>query len=110
MSSTASIIAKLEKDIEKLKLKLKKEPKTKKNTSKKPKNIEDCNSKDELKKFTVKELKEWLKNKKINVKKITEKHKDDFVTIVWKNIKEQQESSSSDSDSSDSDSSDSDSD
>ena len=94
MSSIADRISKLQKELELLKFEVKKEKEYKK-----PKNIEDCKSKDELKKFTVIELKEWLKKKKINVKKITEKHKDDFVKIVWENISEDYESEySSDSD------------
>jgi hypothetical protein len=96
-SSVASRISKLEKELSELKVEL---SETKKKTSK-PKKIEDCKNMNELKKFTVTELKEWLKKKKINVKKVTEKHKDDFVKIVWENISDEYESESDDSDESD---------
>ena len=59
---------------------------------KKPKKIDDCESIEELKKFSVTELKEWLKKNKINVKKVSEKHKDDFVKIVWQEISNEYES------------------
>ena len=104
MSSIADRTSNLEKELKLLKLEVKKELKLELKKEKKPKNIEDCKSKDDLKKFTIKELKEWLKKKEINIKKITEKHKNDFVNIVWKNISEHQESSSDESESSDSDS------
>jgi hypothetical protein len=100
-SSVASRISKLEKELSELKVEL---SETKKKTSTKPKKIEDCKHINELKKFTVTELKEWLKKKKINVKKVTEKHKDDFVKIVWENISEEYESESDDPDESDLDS------
>ena len=79
MSKTLlSKISKLEKELADLKMEIDK--------SAKPKGIDKCESKDELNKFSVSELKEYIKKKKINVKKITEKHKADFVEIVWKYI------------------------
>ena len=93
-------LEKLEKQIKTLKVEL-----TKESGNKKPKKIEDCKSRDQLKKyFTVSELKEWLKTNKINVKKVTEKHKDDFVKIVWENISDEYETESSDTDESELDS------
>ena len=92
-------LEKLEKQIKSLKVEL-----TKESGNKKPKKIEDCKSRDQLKKyFTVSELKEWLKTNKINVKKVTEKHKDDFVNIVWENISNEYETESDDQSDIDSD-------
>jgi len=69
----------------------------------KPDSIEACNKKSDLEKFTVKELKEWIKKHKIDTKGIKEKHKEDFVKLVWKNLKKLAvEESSSESDSSES--------
>ena len=48
-----------------------------------PKKISDCTSKDQLKKFTVKELTAWIKKHDISVKKINEKHKKDFIKLIW---------------------------
>jgi len=82
MSKTLlSKISKLEKELADLKMEISKSAK-----SAKPKGIDNCDSKEELNKFSVSELKEYIKKKKINVKKITEKHKADFVEIVWKYI------------------------
>jgi hypothetical protein len=100
MSATiASRISKLEKELESLKVELNKENKDK--DSKKPKKIDDCESIEQVKKFSVTELKEWLKKKKINVKKLSEKHKEDFVKIVWQEISEEYESDYSNDDSGD---------
>jgi len=101
MSSTKKKIAALEKMIKILKIK-----------DQKPKKISDCTTKEELKYFTVKELTEYIKKNKINVKKINEKHKKDFIKIVWEYLDTDSEydSDSSTSDYSESDSSDSDSD
>jgi hypothetical protein len=82
----------------------------KKATSNKPKKIDLCEKKEQVKKFTVPELKEWLKKHKIEVKNIAEKHKDDWVNIVWKTLKQMDESDTEDEDSSDSESDCSDSD
>ena len=95
--SIASRISKLEKELSELKIAASKEVKV----TKKPVKIEDCKSIEQLSKFTITELKEWLKKKKINVKKVTDKHKEDFVKIVWENISEEYESESDDSDESD---------
>ena len=98
----------LEKQIKELKVEISKETEKKsmtveKTTEKKPKKIEDCTKREQLNKyFTIAELKEWLKKKKINVKKVNEKHKNDFVKIVWENISDEYESDYSD-ESSDSD-------
>ena len=83
-------IAKLEKDLNALKVELNKQ--TTDTSVKKPKSIDDCETIEQLNKFTTTELKAWLKKNKINVKKITEKHKDDFVKIVWENISDDYES------------------
>ena len=88
-------LARLEKEINNLKVEIseKKPKETEKRTEKKPKKIEDCTTPKQLNKyFTVAELKEWLKKKKINVKKVSEKHKNDFVKIVWENISDEYES------------------
>jgi len=91
MSSTIyARISKLEKELESLKVELKE------SSVKKPKKIDDYETKEQLKKFSVTELKEWLKKKKINVKKVSEKHKDDFVNIVWENISNEYETESDD--------------
>ena len=98
----------LEKQIKELKVEISKETEKKsmtveKTIEKKPKKIEECTKREQLNKyFTVAELKEWLKKKKINVKKVNEKHKNDFVKIVWENISDEYESDYSD-ESSDSD-------
>ena len=101
-------LAVLEKEIKELKVEISKETEKKpketekkpKETEKKPKKIEECTKIEQLNKyFTVAELKEWLKKKKINVKKVSEKHKNDFVKIVWENISDEYESDySNDSD------------
>jgi len=80
--SFASKIAKLEKELNELKVSLKK-------NVKKPKYIDDCETKEQLELFTIDELKKWLKKNEINIKKVTEKHKSDFVEIVWENISDE---------------------
>ena len=80
--SFASKIAKLEKELNELKVSLKK-------IVKKPKYIDDCETKEQLELFTIDELKNWLKKNEINIKKVTEKHKSDFVEIVWENISDE---------------------
>lgn len=97
-------IAKLEKDLNALKVELNKQT-----TDTKPKSIDDCETIEQLNKFTTTELKAWLKKNKINVKKVSEKHKQDFVKIVWENISSDSEYSSdehSESESEESDESD----
>ena len=83
--SFASKIAKLEKELNELKVSLKK-------NVKKPKYIDDCETKEQLELFTIDELKNWLKKNEINIKKVTEKHKSDFVEIVWENISDEYDS------------------
>ena len=120
--SSKSILKRLEKieaDLAGLKLDIKKSGKSEKPTkkesskkSKKPVSITKCKSKSELSKFTVKELKDWVKENKVDSKKLAEKLKTELVNLVWKNLKksaDSSETSSSESDSSD-DSSGSDSD
>ena len=96
MSTLANRLAKLENEIKNIKLEISNEPikKTKKIPIKKtPTKIEDCTCIEQLNKhFTVTDLKEWLKKHKINVKKVNDKHKDDFVKIVWENISDDYES------------------
>ena len=118
MSTSKSILKRLQKiesDLAGLKLDLKKSIKTetsstKKHSSKKsdkPTSITKCKKKEDLAKFTVKELKDWVKENKIDAKKLAEKLKTELINLVWKNIKKSADSSDSDSGSSD-DSSDSD--
>ena len=115
MSTSKSILKRLQKiedDLADLKIDLKKSIKTetsstKKQSCKKPASITKCKSKSELAKFTVKELKDWVKENKIDAKKLAEKLKTELINLVWKNIKKSADSSDSDSGSSD-DSSDSD--
>ena len=87
-SAIASKIAKIEKDLNELKISLGGDKKK----ILKPKYIDDCESKEQLEMFSLTELKDWLKKNEINVKKITEKHKSDFVEIVWENISSEYES------------------
>jgi hypothetical protein len=112
-SSALKTIEKLQAQLDKLKLSLTNsetksaKPKTERKRKDKPASIEECKKKAELAKFTVKELKDWVKEKKIDTKKLAEKKKDDLVKLVWKNLKsgaESEESESSESESSDSDS------
>ena len=84
-STIASKIAKLEKELNELKVSLKK-------NVKKPKYIDECETKEQLELFTLDELKNWLKKNEINIKKVTEKHKSDFVEIVWENISDEYDS------------------
>ena len=105
MSSISKKIEKIEKQLGELKLLLeKKEPKVVNRKPKnKPENINTCKTKSELKKFTIKELKQWIKENDIDIKKLSEQHKDDLVKVVWKKIKiKVVEESSSDGESVDS--------
>ncbi len=100
MSSIASRIAKLEKELNKLKVELEKENTSSSDKKKtKPKKIEDCTRKDQIEKFTVAELKEFIKKKKLDSKNAS--YKEDFVKVVLKYVKtlnkEEEEISSSDS-------------
>ena len=78
-SSLAKQIASIQKSIDSLKLKVKR-------------NIDDCTSKKELKNFTVKELTAWLKKNGISMKKINEKRKDDYIKLIWKHLHEETDS------------------
>jgi hypothetical protein len=104
MSSIASRIAKLEKELNKLKVELEKQEHSESSDSsekkeKKPKKIEDCTSKSQVEKFTVAELKDFIKKKKLDSKNAS--IKEDFVKIVFKYVKtlnkEEEEVSSSSS-------------
>ena len=79
MSSVASRITKLEKELNALKVELNSSEK------KKIKKIEDCTKKDQVEKFPVSELKEFIKKKKIDSKNAS--NKEDFVKIVLKFLK-----------------------
>jgi hypothetical protein len=104
--SSLSIIAKIEKQLKALKLsteKSKKPSKSKKVTKRK---ITECTKKSQLKKFTVVELKDFIAKHKISTKKVDKMHKEDWMNLIWKHLKkEQEESSDSSSSSGDSDSS-----
>ncbi len=106
MSSAA--IKKLESQLAKLKVDLAKKSTKKAATeckpkkSSKPKRIEDCANKTELAKFTIAELKDWIKSNGVKTKKLYEKHKADLVSLVWKSLKTCSDSGCSESDSSDS--------
>ena len=86
--STTSAIKKLEAQLSKLKLELKnRKPKAERKRKDKPKSIEDCTSKEDLAKFTIKELKDWIKSNGVETKKLYQKHKEDLVKLVWKKVK-----------------------
>jgi len=111
-SSILKKIESIESQLGKLKIALSKvdEPKKKKPSEPtkrkdKPETIDSCKTKTELAKFTIKELKEWIKENKIDAKKLSEKHKEELVKFVWKIIKNKTESSESESSDSDSGSS-----
>ena len=83
--SIALRISKLEKELELLKMEILKE--TKDITTKVPKQklkIEDCGNKKSLEKFTINELKNWLKKRFIDFKNLTVKN--EFIKLVWKEI------------------------
>ena len=99
MSSIASRIAKLEKELNKLKVELEKQESSDSSDKKekKSKKIVDCTSKSQIDKFTVAELKDFIKKKKLDSKNASVK--EDFVKIVFKYVKtlnkEEEEVSSS---------------
>ena len=104
IAALAKKMEKLEAQMSKLKVEINEKAKSEKKkpskkTTGKPKSIEKCSSKSELSKFTVAELKEWVKKNKIDTKKFAEKLKADLVSLVWKNLKNQSESDSSGSES-----------
>ena len=90
MSSVSAIIAKLEKQLKALKVSTKiakkNEKKSEKKSNKKGK-ISEVNKKEDLKKFTVVELKEFIKKNKIATKKTDKLHKEDWINLIWNNIK-----------------------
>ena len=93
--SSSSVIKKLEAQLAKMKLELSAKGKSSKAGSSKPKSernnkprsIDSCKSKSELAKFTIAELKDWIKSNRVETKKLYEKHKADLVNLVWKKIK-----------------------
>jgi hypothetical protein len=107
MSSAAAAIKRIEAQLAKLKLQLEDKPskkttkkaatKPKPKKSSKPKSIDHCKNKEELTKFTVAELKDWIKSNGVETKKLYEKHKEDLVNLVWKKIKSGSVSGSSES-------------
>lgn len=96
MSSVSAIIAKLEKQLKALKVSTKKVDKKveKKNKGK----ISDVSKKTDLKKFTVVELKEFIKKNKIATKKTDKLHKEDWINLIWNNIKNNSSDESEESD------------
>jgi ribosomal protein S19 len=107
MSSVEKIIARIEKDLESLKLHLakqqekqekaeKKEPKKKKAKDVvKPESISDCKSKKELDLFTVPELKKYCKENEIPMKDA--KNKENYVKVIGEHLGEFSETESVDS-------------
>lgn len=82
-------------------------PKASKKTEKKksvgkPAKIDDCKTKKELEKFTIKELIAWLEQNEICTKKVAKKVKPTWVKLVWENLQESDSSDDSSSDSGDS--------
>jgi hypothetical protein len=92
MSSVSAIIAKLEKQLKALKVSTKKVDK--KVDKKKKGKISDVNKKEDLKKFTVVELKEFIKKNKIITKKTDKLHKEDWINLIWNNIKNESDNDS----------------
>ena len=87
-----SQIKQLESDIKYLKKSLKKEAKVPviKLTTELillPMCIELCTKRQMLEQFTVVELKQWVKINNIEVRMASDKIKDDWITIVWRNLK-----------------------
>ena len=104
MSSPAAVskkIQQIELQLGKLKLMLTAKPAEKKSVQRKrkgkPESIESCKKKSDLEKFTITELKDWIKANGIDTKKLEKKHKEDFVKLVWKNLKESAKESSGES-------------
>jgi hypothetical protein len=98
--SVASAVKKLEAQLASLKVEIaagkkaskpkpttKAKPKTERKRKDKPKSIDSCETKTDLAKFTIKELKDWIKSNGVETKKLYEKHKADLVELVWKKIK-----------------------
>ena len=59
--------------------------------------IDHCNNKDDLKKFKVSELKDWLYDNGVEPKKIKTKIKDELISMVLKTIEQNESSSDSES-------------
>ena len=96
MSSVSVIIAKLEKQLKALKVSTKIAKTNEKKPEKKNKGkISEVNKKEDLKKFTVVELKEFIKKNKIVTKKTDKLHKEDWINLIWNNIKNESESDDS---------------
>jgi hypothetical protein len=87
-----SQIKQIENDIKYLKRSLKKEAKVPaiKLTTEfvlLPMSIDLCTKRQMLEQFTVVELKQWVKMNNIEVRMASDKVKDDWITIVWRNLK-----------------------
>ena len=81
-------LAQLEKEIKEIKKEISKEAsKQSATTVAKPKSIDDCKTQEEINRFKVTEIKEWISDNEIDVKNLDEKYKEDLVKIVWKNLK-----------------------
>ncbi len=83
-------LAKLEKEIKELKKAISKDSSKKKLA--KPQSIDECKSQEEISKFKISEIKEWISDNEIDVKNLDDKYKEDLVKIVWKNLKKNVES------------------
>lgn len=62
-------------------------PKAEPKKKDKPATIRDCVKKSDLSKFTVKELKAFIKENAIDIKELSKKNKEDLVKAVWKALK-----------------------
>jgi len=67
--------------------KSKAKPKAEPKKKDKPATIRDCVKKSDLSKFTVKELKAFIKENAIDIKELSKKNKEDLVKAVWKALK-----------------------
>ena len=87
-SALLNRLAELEKEINAIKKEISKEAakEATKEKSKKPKSINDCKTKEEIKKFKVADIKTWITENEIDVKNLDDKYKEDLVKIVWKNL------------------------
>jgi len=83
--------------------KAKAKPKAQPKKKDKPASIRDCVKKSDLSKFTVNELKAFIKENQLDIKKLSKMHKEDLVKEIWKALKSgATESESSESEASDS--------
>ncbi len=108
MSSVSAIIAKLEKQLKALKVSTKKVNKKNEKKPEKKGKISNVSKKAELKKFTVVELKEFIKKNKFVTKKTDKLHKADWIDLIWNNIKNESDSDSTEESTDDSSAEDSD--